>query len=182
MNRWLGLGMLAALMVGSTGCLHHNVRGGGACASGSCGTPSCSTGGCQSGGCQSGACESCDSSGTVGILSKVACKRKSGGDCGCSSCGSGLLGRIGGLAGVKCKDGCGCGGQTGCVTGGLGWQQGGHDYSSYLQPGLMGHGAGAQLTGQSFTPGPPTGQVAYPYYSVRGPRDFLMANPPSIGR
>jgi len=31
-------------------------------------------------------------------------------------------------------------------------------------------------------PGPPTGQVAYPYYTVRGPRDFLMDNPPSIGR
>lgn len=31
-------------------------------------------------------------------------------------------------------------------------------------------------------PGPPTAQVAYPYYTVRGPRDFLMDNPPSIGR
>jgi hypothetical protein len=30
--------------------------------------------------------------------------------------------------------------------------------------------------------GPPTAQVAYPYYTVRGPRDFLMDNPPSIGR
>jgi hypothetical protein len=33
----------------------------------------------------------------------------------------------------------------------------------------------------AFNPGPPTGQVAYPYYTTRGPRDFLMANPPSIG-
>ncbi|TWT46831.1 hypothetical protein [Botrimarina hoheduenensis] len=33
----------------------------------------------------------------------------------------------------------------------------------------------------NFNPGPPTGQVAYPYYTTRGPRDFLMANPPSIG-
>ena len=32
-----------------------------------------------------------------------------------------------------------------------------------------------------FQPGPPTGAVAYPYYTTRGPRDFLMANPPSIG-
>jgi hypothetical protein len=30
--------------------------------------------------------------------------------------------------------------------------------------------------------GPPTAAVAYPYYTVRGPRDFLMDNPPSIGR
>ena len=33
----------------------------------------------------------------------------------------------------------------------------------------------------NFNPGPPIGQVAYPYYTVRGPRDFLQANPPSIG-
>lgn len=30
--------------------------------------------------------------------------------------------------------------------------------------------------------GPPTAQVAYPYYTTRGPRDFLQDNPPSIGR
>ena len=29
--------------------------------------------------------------------------------------------------------------------------------------------------------GPPIGQVAYPYYTVRGPRDFFLDNPPSIG-
>jgi len=29
--------------------------------------------------------------------------------------------------------------------------------------------------------GPPTGTTAYPYYTLRGPRDFLMANPPSLG-
>jgi hypothetical protein len=30
--------------------------------------------------------------------------------------------------------------------------------------------------------GPPSAQVAYPYYTVRGPRDFFIDNPPSIGR
>ena len=29
--------------------------------------------------------------------------------------------------------------------------------------------------------GPPTAAVAYPYYTVRAPRDFLLDNPPSIG-
>ena len=29
--------------------------------------------------------------------------------------------------------------------------------------------------------GPPTGAYAYPYYTLRGPRDFLAENPPSIG-
>ena len=30
--------------------------------------------------------------------------------------------------------------------------------------------------------GPPTATYAYPYYTTRAPRDFLMDNPPSIGR
>jgi hypothetical protein len=30
--------------------------------------------------------------------------------------------------------------------------------------------------------GPPSGAVAYPYYTVKGPSDFLAPNPPSIGR
>ena len=35
---------------------------------------------------------------------------------------------------------------------------------------------------QSFAaPGPPAGAVTYPYYTVRGPRDFLARNPASIG-
>jgi hypothetical protein len=35
--------------------------------------------------------------------------------------------------------------------------------------------------GQTGPAGPPTGAVAYPYYTTRGPRDFLAKNPPSIG-
>jgi len=34
---------------------------------------------------------------------------------------------------------------------------------------------------EAFTPGPPTGAITYPYYTNRGPRDFLAENPPSIG-
>ena len=33
----------------------------------------------------------------------------------------------------------------------------------------------------AYNPGPPTPAVTYPYYTTRGPRDFLMDNPPSIG-
>ncbi len=33
----------------------------------------------------------------------------------------------------------------------------------------------------AFDDGPPTGQVAYPYYTNRGPRDFLARNPQSVG-
>jgi len=35
--------------------------------------------------------------------------------------------------------------------------------------------------GQTGPAGPPTGAVAYPYYTTRGPRDFLAKRPPSIG-
>ena len=30
--------------------------------------------------------------------------------------------------------------------------------------------------------GPPTAAYAYPYYTLHGPRDFLLNNPPSLGR
>jgi hypothetical protein len=33
----------------------------------------------------------------------------------------------------------------------------------------------------NFQPGPPVANTAYPYYTLRGPRDFLLNNPPSIG-
>ena len=152
MNRWLLIGSLAGLLSGATGCLHHHTRGG----CNTCGTASsCSTGNCQDG------CQGHSTGG--GLLGKLRNKRHA---CGCGVAGCG---------------GCGAG-RTGCVAGPLGWQQGGLDYSSHLQPGVMGHQAAQQLRSQPFTPGPPTAQVGYPYYTVRGPRDFLLDNPPTIGR
>ncbi len=38
-----------------------------------------------------------------------------------------------------------------------------------------------QLPPPAYTAGPPSPTVTYPYYTTRGPRDFLLANPPSIG-
>jgi hypothetical protein len=32
-----------------------------------------------------------------------------------------------------------------------------------------------------FAAGPPTGATTYPYYTTRGPRDYLARNPQSIG-
>lgn len=55
------------------------------------------------------------------------------------------------------------------------------DGSGAQRPGLMPGGRGPH---QGYGPqnfGPPTGAVAYPYYTTRGPRDFLEPNPPSIG-
>ena len=34
---------------------------------------------------------------------------------------------------------------------------------------------------EAYAPGPPVGQVTYPYYTNRGPRDFLVDNPRGIG-
>lgn len=49
-----------------------------------------------------------------------------------------------------------------------------------LASGFCPHAAGYPES-YNFNPGPPTGQTAYPYYTTRGPRDFLQNNPPSIG-
>lgn len=157
MNRWLIIGSLACLLIGTTGCLHHNTRSSGGCSSGACS----SSGGCKSGSCNSGGCNTCST-----------------GSCNSGKCGGSKLAGLCGLCGGK--GGC----RPGCRTGAMGWQQGGHDYSSHLQPGMLGHTAGKNLRTQQggFTPGAPTAQVGYPYYTVRGPRDFLLDNPPTIGR
>lgn len=42
-------------------------------------------------------------------------------------------------------------------------------------------GFGPRPVPQPFVSGPPVGTVVYPYYTVRGPRDFLLANPPPLG-
>lgn len=164
MNRLSCIASVAFFLAGTTGCLHHNTRGG--CNTGNCGT--CSSGNC---GKHSG-----------GLLSKLT-----GLGSGCSTCGVHS-------------------GRAGCQTGPLGWQQGGLNYSAHLASGhgaanvgghhggghfggghlgsnlAPGHAAAQQLQSQPFNPGPPSGTVAYPYYTHRGPRDFLLDNPPSIGR
>jgi hypothetical protein len=51
--------------------------------------------------------------------------------------------------------------------------------------GLHGPGCGGKCGGlhgnEAYNPGPPIGQVTYPYYTVRGPRDFLQRTPTPIG-
>jgi hypothetical protein len=42
-------------------------------------------------------------------------------------------------------------------------------------------GCGRRGDGPPATPGPPTGEVTYPYYTLRGPRDFLDSNPRGLG-
>ncbi len=68
-----------------------------------------------------------------------------------------------------------CNGPIGCRPCNLGWQRGGTDYQRFL-----GHSQhGAHVPDAQGNTG--TAQVAYPYYTTRGPRDFLLNNPPTIG-
>jgi hypothetical protein len=45
--------------------------------------------------------------------------------------------------------------------------------------GPQNHVTGAEEA--AATGAPPSAQVAYPYYTNRGPRDFLLANPAPLG-
>jgi hypothetical protein len=88
------------------------------------------------------------------IVTSVGCA------CNCNKCRP----QRGGLHGNACgPQGCGPGG---CGPGGCGLLG---------QNGGGGHGHGKQVM--------PSGAagVAYPYYTTRGPRDFLSANPRGIG-
>ena len=64
----------------------------------------------------------------------------------------------------------------GHVGQGHGFHGGGAACNSCYVPRLPPHTAHSTQP-----PGPATPTYAYPYYTTRAPRDFLMANPPSIG-
>jgi len=100
-----------------------------------------------------------------------------------------------GLLGCGCTGGCdgGCGvGCDDCGGGAIG-ANGPMSDSAYASNGGApcngcGNGNGGFLSGlhknaqPAFQGGPPTGQITYPYYTTRGPRDYLARNPQSIGR
>lgn len=65
--------------------------------------------------------------------------------------------------------GTGCGGVLGALTGGP------------ISQGIHATQGWRHQRPELGPPGPPTGTVGYPYYTLRGPRDFLAGNPPSIG-
>ena len=120
----------------------------------------CQHGECQGGACQDGACEN-------GACQDGACQ---GGVC-----------PTGGCKGAACQDGaCQNGGcQDGACHKRHVGRYGGlakHHLSPEEEAALEASDYGA--TGPA---GPPTGAVAYPYYTTRGPRDFLAKCPPSIG-
>lgn len=76
-----------------------------------------------------------------------------------------------GCALTACGDGCGCGPMGACDN------RCGRTYSG-IEGSYAGHHHGYQ---QAAPQGPPVGAVSYPYYTTRGPRDFLLSNPPPLG-
>lgn len=153
-----------ALMASGVGCTAVNscgsTCGDGMCMPGRCGMP----GEIGQGRCQTG----------PGLFDRLGWTQR-GVECGEMMC-----------FGDGCADGCcesgacgpgacgGCGACQTCVTGCV---------NKLLDcTGACGNGMCASGDhNYNFNPGPPVGQVGYPYYTVRGPRDFLMANPPTIG-
>lgn len=178
----------AALVTTSIGCSALN-------SCNSCGTQPCHISQSQNApraGMLEGRCNN-----SKGLLAKFRWISLGKDSCGCgdecceASCGCGD---------EYCGDGCCSDGGYGCNEGGCqGACQGGCDQGC-LQKGISrlidcpcgdncslrnGGGfcgfCGGGDRNYNFNPGPPVGQTAYPYYTTRGPRDFLMANPPTIG-
>jgi hypothetical protein len=92
---------------------------------------------------------------------------------GCRDCGP--RGKFKGLFGAK-KAACGACASGGCESGACG--------GGACAGGNCGLGGGMAAMHQrppEGPAGPPVGTYAYPYYTLRGPRDFLQNNPPSIG-
>ena len=98
-----------------------------------------------------------------------------GGDCGCGGGG--------------CSD---CGGYSGgsgrSAGGGYAEERGGRmpaEAVAARRHPAQGHPHAYQRRNSGgeyeFAAGPPTGATSYPYYTTRGPRDFLARNPRSIG-
>ncbi len=130
----------------------------------------------------------CEAAGSGGLLGKA---------CGCGLKGKlgscGLKGKLGScclkdklagccLFGGKAKAALGGGGGCGVAGCGVGGAICGGCLAKLRGAGAHPYGGAIPHTAQA--PGNGTGMApsyAYPYYTTRGPRDFLMKNPPSIG-
>ena len=77
---------------------------------------------------------------------------------------------------ASCDVGCEMGGDT-CAQP-IRCRRG--DGPGYFKPGCLGRQC-CEEPCEVAPQGPATGAVTYPYYTTRGPRDFLAKNPPSIG-
>ena len=132
-------------------------------------------------------CGSC--SGLVGRLRGAGCSA-----CGDSSCAGGCVSPNtltrdgfetgGGYVGPLARAGFGTGGGYVGPLAPAGFGTGG-GYVGPLARFIGGNHRGAQSHMGAYpgpAAGPPTGTATYQYYTTRGPRDFFLDDPPSIGR
>ena len=111
---------------------------------------------CRPSGCSKGLLSGCaDDCCDAGCCCDDACCGPSDGGCGFADCG--------------CNNACGGSGCGLCQR-----------FAGRVASGFCPHGGGYPES-YNFAPSSPGGQVAYPYYTVRGPRDFFSDDPPSIG-
>ena len=112
-------------------------------------------------------------------------------DCGTAACPDGNCGLARGIGGIRMGSGIGCGPNGNCGIGGRGILAGGFGRAGGTcnNCGMLGGQCGCGLGNHApYTDGfmgphgPEAAHYRYPYYTTRAPRDFLMANPPSIGR
>lgn len=110
------------------------------------------------------------------------CGSQGGGGCACSDCG--MAGNSGGPGSSGMVRGGGPGGPGMARGPARGYP------SAAMSNGRSRHPAeGHPFVRQrrdadgdyEFAAGPPTGSTTYPYYTTRGPRDFLARNPRDIG-
>jgi hypothetical protein len=121
-----------------------------------------------------------------GILGSRRCNDCNGcnGPIGCRPCPVGWQ-RGGTDYGAHLSGGHCMGGQCGPMSGvGNGALRGRLAGGGGAGGGIAGHMAGHNnyMHDTQVGSGVPAPQTAYPYYTVRGPRDFFANNPPSIGR
>ena len=83
------------------------------------------------------------------------------------------------------KKGCGPGCEGNCNLCGVATDKGVNHFGDRCNGGgvgVAGHHREYKHSRKFFGPhGPPAAQVTYPYYTTRGPRDFLLNAPPTIG-
>lgn len=159
--------ILALLCFSASGCCSI-----GSCGS-SCGSCQVSGGGCAP--CRGNTCDPCQGLSGTRLAQGGNLGHNHGGLGLCSTCNNGL-GSGGLLASIRSRAlgvgvcGCGLRGRLGLACGRCGGRFGGPT-------------AGTPHTEPYAGPyGPMAPTVGYPYYTTRAPRDFLLNNPPSIGR
>ncbi len=146
-----------ATLLGSVGCQQQNLRGG---------------------------CESCGLAGAGGCSSCGLAADEHGGLAGGGGGGYAYRGHgdrrlaRGGDAGGCASCGDSDGGCDACS--GIAGPNGLNEFGRRARPAYVGHVPHGYLQA-SGPPGPPSAGYAYPYYTTRAPRDFLLDQPPSIG-